>query len=214
MHKANYGEERLGWWKYGVNVVFWIQCLPTDLNISTNVTRNNHNISLQDKIPHYLHSRIRQGNTTSASGGWHTNVSVISIGAGAVLRHKGENLLCLTTHSKVIADYYSLWFIQPPNQRSLRWLCLCGYDTPHQFWAPSRVKPRVEILRQLVEKCMVHQRQQRKCMCRQGKKIYLKLPLLQMIVSIRMTQKEVIWKSAPKIYFVGLSPLYTSIIRA
>ena len=64
------------------------------------------------------------------------------------------------------------------------------------------------------EKIMVHQLQQRKRMCHQVNGIYLRLPLLWMIFSIRMTRKEVIWKSSPNTYLVSLSPLSTTIIHA
>ena len=49
--------------------VFWVQCLPTKPKISTTITRNTHNLSLQAKILHHLQNRQIQVNTTSSSVG-------------------------------------------------------------------------------------------------------------------------------------------------
>ena len=129
-----------------------------------------------------------------------------------VVLRQWENFLRLATHPKVLADYYSLYFCQPLDNRLLHQLIFCGYETPWQFWLPNRAKAWVKILCQLTETIMVHQRRQRKHMYHQGNDIYLKLALLWMFVSIRMTRNEVIWKSATNTYLFDLSPLSTSII--
>ena len=43
----------------GVITVFRLQCIHTDPKLSTIVTRNPHNICLQDKTLHDLHGRLR-----------------------------------------------------------------------------------------------------------------------------------------------------------
>ena len=136
--------------------------------------------------------------------------SIITTGNQLVERSVIERLEKL----KVVADYYSLYFYQPLNNRPLQQLVFCGYETPLQFWAPNRAKAWVEILCQIAKTIMFHQRQQRKRMFHQGNDISLKIPLLWMIFSIRMTWKEVIWQSAPNTYLLFLSMFYTTIIRA
>ena len=110
--------------KNGFIAVFRLQCLPTEPNISTTVTHNPHNFCLQEKILHCLRDIIRQGGNISTSGLQYPNVSGISIGSGAVVRHQGERLLHIATQPKVVADLYSVFLLQLPNHRPLHCLLL------------------------------------------------------------------------------------------
>ena len=197
----------------GVITVFQLQWIRKDPKLSTTVTRDPQNICLQAKILHHFHARLRYGNTISTSDGQHTNVSGISIGTSTLVLCQGKTFLHLDTHSKVIGDYYSLLLNQPPNRRPLHQLRICSYETPWHFWAPNMAKTRVNILPQLPETFMVHQQQQRRRMWYQGNNIYLKLPLIWVIVSISIIWKELILQSSTNTYFVGFSPLYIAIIR-
>ena len=191
MRKALHGEEGLGWLKLGCWCIR-LQCLPTDPKIATTVTCNPRNICLRALIIQHLHDILIQGNTIITSGGQHLHISGIYSKTGAVVRRQVEKILCIATHPKVVADYYSLCLCRPPNNRPLHRLRICGYDTPRQFWSPRRAKPRFKIVCQLVGTFMVQQQQWRKHLCHQGKYISLKLLLLWIIVSIRMKWRELI----------------------